>query len=343
MSGFTVCQDCSREYHDPKNRRFHAQPNACPVCGPKLTLYNNEGLRVQAHDPLSTTCSILNEGKILAVKGLGGYHLACNAINDETVFTLRKRKHRDDKPFAVMMQDIETVRQFCSVNEREETLLLSPQRPIVLLRKKSSDTLSPKVAPENNYLGVMLPYTPLHYLLLKESGLPLVMTSGNICDEPIVSRDTEVFARLKGIADYFLTHDREIFMRCDDSVVKVNEDRDLIIRRSRGYAPFPLRLQYAFTKPVLACGAFLKNTFCLGRDNYAFLSHHIGDLENSETSHAFETGIEHYKRLFFHRTGSSCVRPPSGISFHKICPCTKRQPFKDRNSTSSCPYCKLYG
>ncbi len=298
MWGFTMCTDCSKEYHDPQNRRFHAQPNACPVCGPKLTLYTNERLKIQTCDPLSAVYYILQEGKIVAVKGLGGYHLACNAMNDVAVFTLRKRKNRDDKPFAVMMKDIETVKQFCYVNEKEETLLLSPQRPIVLLRKKSSSTLSPKVAPENKYLGVMLPYTPLHTLLLKESGLPLVMTSGNICDEPIVYTDTEAFERLKDIADYFLTHDREIFMRCDDSVVKGNEDRELIIRRSRGYAPFPLRLQYTFAKPTLACGAFLKNTFSLGRSNHAILSHHIGDLENTETLHSFEAGIEHYKRLF---------------------------------------------
>lgn len=298
MSGFTMCPDCSREYQGPKDRRFHAQPNACPVCGPELTLYSNDGLKIQTHDPLSAVYVLFKEGKIVAVKGLGGYHLACDAMNSNAVSMLRKRKNRDDKPFAVMIKDIETVKQFCYVNEKEETLLLSPQRPIVLLRKKNSCTLSPLVAPEHKYLGVMLPYTPLHYLLINESGLSLVMTSGNISDEPIVYNDTEVFARLKDIADYFLTHGREIFMRCDDSVVRVNEDGGMIIRRSRGYAPFPLRLQYTFAKPALACGAFLKNTFCLARGNHAFLSHHIGDLENIETLNSFETAIEHYKRLF---------------------------------------------
>ena len=298
MSDFTMCQDCSKEYHDPQNRRFHAHPNACPVCGPQLALYNNEGLKIHTHDPLSTVCTLLKEGKIVAVKGLGGYHLACDATTSTVVSLLRKRKNRYDKPFAVMMENLETIKQFCHVNDYEENVLLSVQKPIVLLRKKNSCTLSPKVAPENKYLGVMLPYTPLHYLLLKESGLSLVMTSGNISDEPIVYNDTESFERLKGITDYFLAHDREIFMRCDDSVVRVNEDREMIIRRSRGYAPFPLRMQYVFARPTLAIGAFLKNTFCLAHRNHAFLSHHIGDLENTETLNSFESSIEHYKNLF---------------------------------------------
>lgn len=299
MSSFAMCHDCSKEYHDPKNRRFHAQLNACPVCGPKLTVYDNKGLKIQTCAPLSTVCSLLKEGKIVAVKGLGGYHLACDAMNSTAVSLLRKRKNRDDKPFAVMIKDIESVKQFCYVNEKEKNLLLSSQRPIVLLlRKTRSCTLSPLVAPENKYLGIMLPYTPLHYLLIKESGLPLVMTSGNVSDEPIVYHDTEAFARLKGIADFFVTHDREIIMRCDDSVVRVCEDKETIIRRSRGYAPFPLKLQHTFTRPTLACGALLKNTFCLARNNQAFVSHYIGDLENIETLNSFETAIEHYKRLF---------------------------------------------
>ncbi|HHT9112887.1 MAG: carbamoyltransferase HypF [Planctomycetes bacterium] len=298
MSDFRMCHDCSSEYHDPKNRRFHAQPNACPVCGPQLMLLNNEGFAVQTQDPISTVCTLLHDGKIFAVKGLGGYHIACDALNSKSVFLLRKRKYREDKPFAVMMENIETVNKFCFVNAKEETLLFSTQRPIVLLKKKSNCTIPHDIAPDNLYLGVMLPYTPLHHLIIRESGLPLVMTSGNVSDEPIAYKDNESLERLKGIADYFLVHDRDIFMRCDDSVVKVVEDKAMIIRRSRGYAPFPLRLQYAFTKPVLACGAFLKNTFCLARGNHAFLSHHIGDLENTETMNSYETAIEHYKRLF---------------------------------------------
>ncbi|MEP9410967.1 MAG: carbamoyltransferase HypF [Candidatus Brocadia sp.] len=298
MSDFIMCQECRREYYDPKSRRFHAQPNACPVCGPKLTLYSNDGLKIQTSDPLSAVCAALKEGKIVAIKGLGGYHLACDAMNNDAVSMLRKRKNRDDKPFAVMIKDIETVKQFCCVNEKEETFLLSHQKPIVLLRKKSNCPLSPMVAPENKYLGAMLTYTPLHDLLINDSGLSLVMTSGNISDEPIAYNDAEAFKKLKGIADYFVTHNREIIMRCDDSVVRVVEDKETIIRRSRGYAPFPLRLQYTFPKPTLACGAFLKNTFCLARGNHAFVSHYIGDLENTEVLNSFETAIIHYKRLF---------------------------------------------
>ena len=299
MSDFHMCHDCSSEYHDPKNRRFHAQPNACSSCGPRLKLLNNEGFAVQTQDPISTVCTLLQDGKIVVIKGLGGYHLACDAMSGKTVSTLRKKKYREDKPFAVMMENIKTVRQLCHVNAKEENLLLSTQRPIVLLRKKSSCSMPHDIAPGNLYLGVMLPYTSLHYLVIKESGLSLVMTSGNVSDEPITFKDNEAYTRLKGIADYFLTHDREIFMRCDDSVVKVIEDTEMTVRRSRGYAPFPLRLQYAFTKPTLACGAFLKNTFCMGRGNHAFLSHHIGDLENTETLNSFESAIEHYKRLFY--------------------------------------------
>src|SRR3990170_4992963 len=335
MAHFTMCETCENEYHNPVNRRFHAQPNACTVCGPQLMLLNNEGFAVQTQDPISTVCTLLEDGKIVAVKGLGGYHIACDATSHNIVSTLRKRKYREDKPFAVMMENIETINKFCFVDAKEEALLLSTQRPIVLLKKKSDCTiphdiavhpppLTPPtrgggktfhpprwgrpgggaellphdIAPDNLYLGVMLPYTPLHHIIIKESGLSLVMTSGNVSDEPIAYKDNEALERLKGIADYFLVHDREIFMRCDDSVVKVVEDKEMIIRRSRGYAPFPLRLQYAFPKPILACGAFLKNTFCLARVNHAFLSHHIGDLENTETMNSYETAIDHYKRLF---------------------------------------------
>src|SRR3990172_6843626 len=335
MSDFRMCHDCSSEYHDPQSRRFHAQPNACPVCGPQLMLLNNEGFTVQTQDPISTVFTLLQDGKIVAVKGLGGYHIACDALNSNAVSLLRKRKYREDKPFAVMMDTIDTIKHFCYINAMEEALLLSTKKPIVLLKKKSNCTvphdvsvhpppLTPPtrgggktfppprwgrpgggaellphdIAPDNLYLGVMLPYTPLHHIIIKESGLSLVITSGNVSDEPIAYKDNEALERLKGIADYFLVHDREIFMRCDDSVVKMVEDKEMIIRRSRGYAPFPVRLQYAFPKPVLACGAFLKNTFCLARGNHAFLSHHIGDLENTETMNSYETAIEHYKRLF---------------------------------------------
>lgn len=299
MSGFTMCADCSEEYHNPANRRFHAQPNACHGCGPTVTLSNGEGKGIQTDDPISVVCALLNEGKIVAIKGIGGYHLACDAANDRAVSLLRERKKRYDKPFAIMVNGIEMVRLFCRVSEIEEASLCSTQRPIVLLKKKLVCAISPKVAPANTCLGVMLPYTPLHHLILAESGLALVMTSGNISDEPIAYADKDAFEHLNGIADYYLAHNREIFMRCDDSIVRINEGRETVIRRSRGYAPFPLKLQYTFTQPVLACGAFLKNTFCLGRDDHAFLSHYIGDLDNTETLSSFERGIWHYKRLFY--------------------------------------------
>ena len=298
MSDFRMCRDCSSEYHNPNCRRFHAQPNACQVCGPQLMLLNSEGFAVHSQDVISTVCELFRAGQIVALKGLGGYHLACDAMNDDAVSRLRKRKYREDKPFAVMMDTIETVKRFCDVHAKEETLLLSSQRPIVLLKKKADCVISHNTAPANQYLGVMLPYTPLHHLILKESGLSLIMTSGNVSDEPIAYKDTETLERLKGIADYFLVHNRDIFTRCDDSVVKVVEDKEMIIRRSRGYAPFPIRLQYSFLKSILGCGAFLKNTYCLARGNHAFLSHHIGDLENIETMSSYETAIEHYKRLF---------------------------------------------
>ena len=209
MSSFNMCHDCNSEYHNPQNRRFHAQPNACPVCGPQLMFLNNEGLAVQTQDPISTVCTLLQDGKIVAVKGLGGYHIACDALNSKSVSLLRKRKYREDKPFAVMMDTIDTVKQFCYINAKEEALLLSTKKPIVLLKKKSDCAIPHDIAPDNLYLGVMLPYTPLHHLIIKESRLSLVMTSGNVSDEPIAYKDNEALERLKGIADYFLVQDRK--------------------------------------------------------------------------------------------------------------------------------------
>ncbi|HIC94635.1 MAG TPA: carbamoyltransferase HypF, partial [Anaerolineae bacterium] len=242
----------------------------------------------------------LAAGYIVAVKGLGGFHLACDATNDEAVRRLRERKGRVDKPFALMSPDIEAVERFCYLSEGERQLLLSPQRPIVLLRERPDSPISKLVAPRNKYLGVMLPYTPLHYLLLAgdgESPLALVMTSGNMSEEPIVTDNQEARRRLSPLADYFLMHDRPIHIRCDDSVTRLFEGKEFIIRRSRGYAPFPIRLPFQL-KEILACGAELKNTFCLTKDTYAFLSQHIGDMENLETLRSYEASIEHFKRLF---------------------------------------------
>ncbi|MBI5407873.1 MAG: carbamoyltransferase HypF [Nitrospirae bacterium] len=298
MSVFPMCEKCNAEYHDPVNRRFHAQPNACPVCGPRLFLLDSERKEIPVRDVISEACRLLKEGKIIAVKGLGGYHLACDAQNRDAVSKLRARKFREYKPFAIMVRDIKTAKEICFVNEKEEQLLSGVKRPIVLLKKSPDAMVSEDVAPNQKYFGVMLPYTPLHHLLLAESGLILVMTSANISSEPIVFEDKDAFNRLSGITDYYVIHNREIHIRTDDSVSKVERGKDVVLRRSRGYAPHPLLLKHSFTEQILACGAELKNTFCLTRGNYAFLSHHIGDLENLETLSSFESGIEHFKRIF---------------------------------------------
>ncbi len=297
MRNFTMCPRCQQEYDDPLNRRFHAQPNACPHCGPSLQLVDSKGKPVPEEDTIATASRLLREGKIIAIKGLGGFLLACDATNEKTIQLLRERKRRTAKPLAVMLASLEEVRQHCLVDNAEAELLTSPQSPIVLLRWQSGSSISPAVAPNIKYLGVMLPYTPLHHLLCRETGLPLVMTSGNLSEEPIAKDNDEAIRRLYGIADYFLIHNRDIHSRYDDSVAMVAGDKTQLIRRARGYAPHPIHLPFT-AKPVLACGAELKNTFCLTRDSYAFLSQHIGDMENLETMEHFEATIELYKRLF---------------------------------------------
>ena len=300
MSGFEMCPECRSEYNDPTDRRFHAQPNACPVCGPRVRLMDRYGheLHAKPEDPIARTARILRGRTVVAIKGLGGYHLACDPFDDEVVRTLRGRKVRQDKPFALMARDLEQVRELCRVTPEEEALLTSPARPIVLLERRENDGVAEEVAPRQKTLGVMLAYTPLHHLLLHDAGIPLVMTSGNNSDEPITYRDEEAFEQLREIADYFLVHDRPIHMRCDDSVVRVASRKTYPLRRSRGYAPAPLRLAGSFARHTLACGGELKNTFCLARDRYAFMSHHIGDMENYETLRSFREGVDHYRRLF---------------------------------------------
>jgi hydrogenase maturation protein HypF len=298
MAGFSMCAVCQAEYEDPRHRRFHAQPTACPSCGPKLWVTDAHGDDIPVDDPLAFVGARLQEGKIVAIKGLGGYHLACDAQRDDVVRELRLRKHREAKPLAVMVRDLDTARDLCEVDHVEAALLTSTRRPIVLLRKRSPCPIAEEVAPQHRYLGVMLPYTPLHQLLLGRAGRPLVMTSGNLTDEPLAYEDDDALRRLTCIADYFLTHNRSIYMRCDDSVSRVVLGRELLVRRSRGYAPLPIRLTKSCRVPILACGGHLKNTFCLVKGAFAFLSHHIGDLQDSQTYHAFVAGIEHYKRLF---------------------------------------------
>ena len=302
MAHFEMCPECRREYDDPSDRRFHAQPNACPACGPRVRLLDGgrfgHELRGKFEDPIRRAARLLRGRTILAIKGLGGYHLACHPFDARVVGKLRGRKVRQDKPFALMARDLEQVRSLCRVGPEEEALLLSPARPIVLLRRRENSGVAEEVAPRQKTLGVMLAYTPLHHLLLRDAGIPLVMTSGNFSDEPIAYRDEEAFKQLWSIANYFLVHDRPIHMRCDDSVVRVVNRETYPIRRSRGYAPRPLRVAEGFGQHTLACGGELKNTFCVAKEYHAFLSHHIGDLENYETLRSFQEGVEHYCGLF---------------------------------------------
>ncbi len=297
MAAFKMCGLCRAEYEDPSNRRFHAQPNACPVCGPRVWIEDRAGHVVHATDPISEAVRLLRSGSILAVKGLGGFQLACDACNSASVETLRRRKGRPDKPFALMMGDLDDVRCHCLLDAAEVELLSSPQAPIVLLPLKSESDISPLVAPENRYMGVMLPYTPLHHLLLRDFGRPLVMTSGNISEEPIAKDNEEAKVRLGRLADHFLFHDRDIHARYDDSVYLVQNGSAQPVRRARSYAPYPVKLPFQAV-PLLAVGGEEKNTFCLTLDRFAFLSQHIGDLGNRETMEHFTETLELYKKLF---------------------------------------------
>jgi hydrogenase maturation protein HypF len=297
MSIFKMCPDCYREYNNPENRRFHAQPSACPVCGPRLLLMDKKKNVIHTTNPISSTIELLKKGYIVAMKGIGGYHLACDATNKNAVSALRKRKYREDKPFAMMAGDIKIIQKFCHVNSFEKRVLQSVSRPILLLKKKNGNLIASDVAPLQKSWGVMLPYSPLHHLLLNNSNLILVMTSGNRSDEPISFQEDDAFKKLSGIADYFLVHNREIHRRCDDSVTRIWKDREMILRRARGYVPRPIKVDFKFKKHILAAGAQLKNTFCLAKDNFAFLSTHIGDLENFETLDFYAKEVERFKKL----------------------------------------------
>ncbi|HEY0407911.1 MAG TPA: carbamoyltransferase HypF [Pyrinomonadaceae bacterium] len=301
MRDFEMCAACRSEYVNPLDRRFHAEPTACLRCGPRLTLTNADASAVNladGEDAIARARVLLSSGKIVLVKGVGGFHLACDALNARAVERLRQRKHREDKPFALMAQSVEVIREYALVSAEEEALLNSERRPVVLLDMRTDARLPAAVAPRLRHLGFMLPYSPLHYLLLENLDGPLVMTSGNVSDEPICYEDADAARRLDKIADCFLFHDRRIHIRTDDSVARLTQGREMILRRSRGYAPAPIKVDFNFEREILACGAELKNTFCLARDHYAFVSHHIGDLENLETLRSFEQGIEHYRRLF---------------------------------------------
>jgi hydrogenase maturation protein HypF len=297
MAVFPMCPACRAEYDDPLNRRFHAQPNACWDCGPRLEFWDAAGNPVQTADPLMAAVARLREGGVVAVKGLGGFHLAADATSAEAVERLRQRKRRVEKPFAMMVPDLEAAGRFAEVDELARELLTSRQRPIVLLRSKQPSPIAAAVAPGNLFLGLFLPYTPLHELLFEQGGFTaLVMTSGNVSEEPIAIDNQEAVRRLAGLADAFLVHNREILLRCDDSVVRPLDGRPRQIRRSRGYVPVPVFLGEELP-PVLAVGGELKNTICLARGNQAFLSQHVGDLENLESYRFFAEAVEHLERI----------------------------------------------
>ena len=298
MAGFRQCPDCEREYHDPRDRRFHAQPNACPACGPWLELWDRSHMLTQRAEAIDQARRLLQEGAILAIKGLGGFHLACDAANHAALDSLRRRKLRSAKPFALMAASLEKIAGFCELTAAESDALAGSRRPIVLLARREGGSISPAVAPGAERLGVMLPYTPLHHLLLEDGAFDaLVMTSANLSEEPIAYRNEETPARLHPLADYFLLHNRPIHTRADDSVVRIFEGRERLMRRARGYAPRPVELGFR-TEQVLACGGELKNTFCLTKGDYAILSQHTGDLENLETLEFFQETLAHMKRFF---------------------------------------------
>lgn len=304
MAVFTMCARCQAEYEDPSNRRFHAQPNACWDCGPQLQLWDAQGRIVEHDNPLAGAIDALKAGQILAIKGLGGFHLACDVTNSSAVHLLRARKRRVEKPFAVMVPDLGAAQELCDVSVTEASALQSIQRPIVLLSKKRRDIAPEAVAPFNRDLGVFLPYTPLHHLLFDHGHFAaLVMTSGNLSEEPIAIDNDEAQIRLHGIADYFLVHNREILLRCDDSVVRLSkyadgkpEERVQQLRRSRGFVPVPVFLQEQ-VPPILAVGGELKNTICITKENLAFISQHVGDLENVEGYKFFEEAIGHLQNV----------------------------------------------
>ena len=297
LAAFPLCPACRREYEDPAARRFHAQSTSCPTCGPRLALLDADGAPFVEPDPLAVVVDALQRGEIVAVKGLGGFHLVCDALSSQAVGELRRRKHRDEKPLAVMVANLDAARAVCQIEPGEAELLSSPERPIVLLRRVGA-SLADAVVPGDSLVGLMLPYTALHHLLLQEFGGPLVATSGNRADEPIACDDADAVRRLAGIADLFLTHDRAIQSRCDDSVMRVVAGAALPVRRSRGYAPLPLALPVPCRVPILATGGHLKAVFALGRAGHAILSQHLGDLDGYEAFRAYTETITDFERLF---------------------------------------------
>ena len=298
MKHFTMCAACMEEYHDPADRRFHAQPNACPDCGPSISLRDNKNAHLQCELPLAQAVSALNEGLIVAIRGLGGFHLSANGCSPEAVSKLRKRKGRPDKPLAIMVADLEVAAKFCQLDEQARVLLTSPVHPIVLLKKQSQTTLADNLAPGIDEIGLMLAYTPLHHLLFQQQTCPeaLVMTSGNISGNPICTANDDALDKLDAIADLFLLHNRDIVTRVDDSVIKIIADKPQTIRRARGFAPAPLQVPCQLPQ-ILGCGAGLKNTFSLGRDHSVYPSQHIGDLDNLASYEFYRESIDNLKQV----------------------------------------------
>lgn len=304
MAAFPMCPACGAEYQDPADRRFHAQPNACPVCGPRVWLVDASGTRIEhpRQDAIAAASGLLGEGQILAIKGIGGFHLACDACDAAAVATLRQRKHRFRKPFALMARDLDVVRRYAAVDDAAAGLLTGSAAPVVLLPASGDDLVADAIAPGQDNLGFMLPYSPLHHLLLQDWDRPLVMTSGNLSEEPQCIANADAGARLRSLADAQLLHDRDIVNRVDDSVLRVMHGRPRLLRRARGYAPTPLPLSDDFSAapPVLALGGELKNTICLLKDGQAIVSQHLGDLEEARTAAEFERTVDLYRALFDH-------------------------------------------
>ncbi|NPA52733.1 MAG: carbamoyltransferase HypF [Aquificae bacterium] len=299
MKKFKMCPDCQKEYKNPKDRRFHAQPNACPVCGPHISLYTSDKkLLTEKEEALQKTIELLKKDKILAVKGIGGFHLVCDATSDKAINTLRERKKRGEKPFAVMFKNINQIKKYANITDFEEAVILSPERPIVIVKKKPNTDLSKGVAPHLDRIGVFLPYSPLHYLLLNGYGKPLVMTSANLSDEPMVKDNEEAFKNLSIFTDYILTHNRDIKIRADDSVIQIIDKKISFVRRSRGYAPLPIKLPFKLNKRVLAVGGHQKNSIAIAFEDKAFLSQHIGDLETLNACNNFEEVIYSFLELY---------------------------------------------
>jgi hydrogenase maturation protein HypF len=298
MKIFEMCNECRKEYEDPQNRRFNAQPNACPVCGPQLKLWDKKGNVISSkHNALLEAVNAVKTGKIIALKGIGGFHLIADARNESAVRELRKRKHREEKPLALMYPNIESVYCDCEVSEFEKRLLLSPESPIVILKRKAETELTESIAPGNPYLGIMLPYSPLHHILMNELAFPIVATSGNLSDEPICTDEHEAIVRLKDIADLFLVHNRPILRHVDDSIARIIAGREMVTRRARGYAPLPVHVNKKIPN-LLAVGAHLKNNISVSVDNNVFISQHIGDLETAEAYNAFEHVINDLSNIY---------------------------------------------